>query len=62
MSLDNKIDIPIALLTGTEDKLANIQDVRWLKQTIEKNGKLVKYEEYKFGHLAFLLPIDLKIY
>jgi hypothetical protein len=60
--LQNIVDFPIALLAGTEDKLAHIEDVRWLKEELGKQGSLVFYEEYKFGHLAFLIPNQLKVY
>ena len=43
-------------MAGKDDKLATIEDVRWLKENLERQGSLIFYEEYKFGHLAFLLP------
>eukprot|EP00347_Sterkiella_histriomuscorum_P012882 403366856 len=58
--LENIKDFPIALLAGQEDKLANINDVRWLKEKLESQNSVVFYEEYKFGHLSFLIPNSLK--
>jgi hypothetical protein len=50
------------MLAGTEDKLAHIDDVRWLKDFMIRLDSLIFYEEYKFGHLAFLIPNNLKVY
>jgi len=58
--LENIKDFPIALLAGSEDKLASIIDVRWLKNLLDEQSSCVFYEEYKFGHLAFMLPVTLK--
>ena len=33
---ENIKDFPIAMFAGLEDKLANITDVRWLKDELEK--------------------------
>ena len=60
--LENVTGFPIALFAGTEDKLAAIEDVRWLKEKLETQDSLIYYEEYKFGHLAFLIPNNLQIY
>ena len=60
--LDNINGFPIAMLAGTEDKLAHIDDVRWLKDVMARQDSLMFYEEYKFGHLAFLIPNNLKVY
>jgi lysosomal acid lipase/cholesteryl ester hydrolase len=58
--LVNIQDFPVALFAGSEDKLAHISDVRWLKELLERQKSLCFYEEYKFGHLSFLLPNNLK--
>ena len=34
--LENIKEFPIALLAGTEDKLAAIDDVRWLREGLER--------------------------
>jgi hypothetical protein len=58
--LENIKEFPIAMLAGTEDKLAQIDDVRWLKDKMFGQSSLIFYEEYKFGHLSFLIPNSLK--
>lgn len=58
--LSNLRDFPVALFAGAEDHLANIADVRWLKDVMNEQGCLVYYDEYKFGHLSFLLPKNLR--
>lgn len=60
--ITNITDFPIALFAGSEDKLASLQDVRWLKETLDMQGSVIFYEEYKFGHLGFLIPKSLKHY
>jgi hypothetical protein len=32
--------------------------VRWLKDLLQQQGCLAYYDEFKFGHLSFLLPKD----
>ena len=58
--LENIVDFPVALLVGCEDKLAHVNDVRWLKDLLHEQGSVAYYEEYKLGHMAFLLPKNLK--
>ena len=58
--LENIVDFPVALLVGCEDKLAHVDDVRWLKDLLHEQGSVAYYEEYKLGHMAFLLPKNLK--
>ena len=60
--IENIKEFPIAILAGVEDKLAHIEDVRWLRDRMTTQGSMVFYEEYKFGHLSFLLPNNLKHY
>jgi len=60
--LANIQGFPIAMLAGSEDKLAHIDDVRWLKELMVSQDSLLFYEEYRFGHLAFLIPNNLKVY
>ncbi|CDW91490.1 ab-hydrolase associated lipase region family protein [Stylonychia lemnae] len=60
--LENIDDFPVALIAGTEDKLADIEDVRWLREQMAKQGSLIFYEEHKIGHLAFLIPKNLIVY
>eukprot|EP00347_Sterkiella_histriomuscorum_P002574 403367625 len=60
--LQNIQDFPIALFAGIEDKLANIDNVRWLKDELTRQGSCIQYEEHKIGHLAFLIPRELKVY
>ncbi|CDW79126.1 ab-hydrolase associated lipase region family protein [Stylonychia lemnae] len=58
--LQNIQGFPIALLAGSDDHLANINDVRWLKEQLQQQDSLIYYQEYPFGHLAFLLPNTIK--
>jgi hypothetical protein len=58
--LDNIQGFPIALMAGSEDKLGHIKDVRWLKFLLSEQGSVCFYQEYKFGHLSFLLPNNFK--
>ena len=58
-NLKNIKNIPIVLLGGKEDKLANEDDVKWL---IEELKETVIYFEIfeKMGHLTFLLSKDME--
>lgn len=58
--IENIVDFPVVLMAGIEDKLASIDDVRWLKEKLNGQGSLADYYEYKFGHLSFLIPNSLK--
>jgi lysosomal acid lipase/cholesteryl ester hydrolase len=51
-------DIPIILITGKEDKLATLEDVRWLKEQVKDN--VVLYNEVDgMGHITFLIGKDI---
>ena len=58
--LENITDFPIAIFAGVEDKLAAIDDVRWLKDVLTSQNSVIFYEEYMIGHLTFLIPNNLK--
>ena len=59
--LENINGVAIGLFTGTEDKLATLKDVRWLKEQLDKNNNVVEYKEFdKMGHLTFLMPLEMK--
>jgi lysosomal acid lipase/cholesteryl ester hydrolase len=51
-------DFPIALFAGKEDKLASLEDVKWLKEELGEN--VVFYKEYEaMGHITFLMGRDI---
>ena len=41
--LENIVDFPVALLVGCEDKLAHVNDVRWLKDLLHEQGSVAYY-------------------
>ena len=50
-------DMPMALFVGTGDRLADVQDNKWLRSALGKN--LLLYKEYNMGHLSFMIGKDL---
>ena len=58
---DIPTSINIAMFVGADDILGDIQDNRWVKETIEESRKgaankgLFYYKEYDAGHIAFLV-------
>lgn len=50
----SKIPGPIALYTGSADRLADPTDVKWLEATIPQSSVVYKTELNGFGHLTFL--------
>ncbi len=40
-------------MAGSEDKLAKLKDVEWIKSVLEEQGVLRKYVELKIGHNSF---------
>ncbi len=52
----SKIDIPICLFVGKEDKLSTPENAREIKTNFWKNGNLHFYREYEnMGHATFFL-------
>ncbi|CDW90338.1 ab-hydrolase associated lipase region family protein [Stylonychia lemnae] len=47
--------VPIALFVGEDDEVATVIDNRWAKDQLKT---LVYYQEYKLGHLSFLIGKD----
>lgn len=56
--LKNIHDIPIALFSGLEDKLAHPEDVKWLNDQLGDNIVMNKQYE-KMGHSTFVLADDM---
>jgi lysosomal acid lipase/cholesteryl ester hydrolase len=51
-------DMPIILAAGKEDKLASLEDVRWLNEQIK--GNVVYYNEFDdMGHATFMIGKDI---
>jgi len=52
----SKIDIPVSLFVGKEDKLSTPEDAREIRNNFWKNGNLHFYKEYdNMGHATFFL-------
>lgn len=52
----SKIDIPVSLFVGKEDKLSVPEDAREIRNNFWKNGNLHFYREYEnMGHATFFL-------
>lgn len=52
----SKIDIPVSLLVGKEDKLSTPENAREIRNNFWKNGNLHFYKEYdNMGHATFFL-------
>ena len=49
--------MPIALFVGTGDKLATVEDNKYLRSSLGKNLQL--YKEYNMGHLSFMIGKDM---
>ena len=45
---------PIQIVTGTRDKLASLQDVRWLRDTLGEEV-VVDYQELELSHVSYTL-------
>jgi pimeloyl-ACP methyl ester carboxylesterase len=51
-------EFPIAMFAGAQDKLATLEDVRWLKDELGNN--VIFYKEYdEMGHITFLMGKDV---
>jgi len=49
--------VPVAMFTGIEDKLADLTDSRWTRDQI--GADVVHYEEIHAGHLTFMVGKDM---
>lgn len=55
-AFEDKLDVPIALFVGKEDKLSTPEDARLLRNSFMANGSLHFYKEYEgMGHATFFL-------
>jgi hypothetical protein len=52
------LNVPVALMGGNYDVLADYKDVLWLKWRLEEAGVLKSFKMYEGGHLTFFLPLD----
>ena len=53
---EDKLEIPVALFVGKEDKLSTPEDARLIRNSFMKNGILHFYKEYEgMGHATFFL-------
>ena len=50
----------IAIIAGTSDMLANIENTRELRQTIKNT--LVHYSEHDLGHLSYFTADDMSYF
>ncbi len=58
--LQNIKDIPICLLDGKHDKLADPDDVKQLRDIFAENKVLRFYKEYdNLGHLTYFIPKEV---
>ncbi len=55
--IENISEVPVAIFTGIEDILADLEDARWTRDRIGDN--IVHYEEIHAGHLSFLVGKDM---
>ena len=51
------IKTPLALVGGKYDKLADVQDVEWLKEQLGDTA--VFYQTYELGHESFAIAKDM---
>ena len=49
----SKIDVPVSLMVGTSDELADVTDTRRLHSELTGSPS-VFYKEYDMGHLTFV--------
>ena len=54
----SKLNVPVALVQGSSDRLADETDVEWLYQQIAK--KVVFRETFALGHMSFSLAKDME--
>ncbi len=53
-------DMKIAIIAGTSDMLANVENTRQLRQTIKDT--LVHYSEHELGHLSYFTADDMSYF
>jgi hypothetical protein len=53
----DQLKIPVALVSGSSDLLANPEDVAWLHEKIAPH--VVFAQEYNLGHMSFTLAKDM---
>lgn len=59
-NLDNIKNVKILIYTGKDDKISNVKDVQWLKDTLNKNNVIVDYQEFEnIGHSSLLIPNNI---
>jgi lysosomal acid lipase/cholesteryl ester hydrolase len=55
--LSNIQNVKIGIFAGGKDKLASVQDARWLNEQLNENSVVEFYKEYEnMGHTSFLIP------
>jgi len=52
--------VPVAIICGSEDKLADCTDAEWIRDEIGRN--VVHYSEIEAGHLSFLVGKDMSYF
>ena len=51
------------MFVGTADRLGDIKDARWARDTINSAGNAIKhYEEVKAGHSTFMVAKDMSYF
>lgn len=58
--LENIKDIPTALFAGKADKLADVEDAQWVRDTI--GDAVVHYQEIEGGHISFMIGKDMSYF
>lgn len=57
----SKINVPTALFVGSDDNLADPQDVWWAKNQMNPET-VVHYQEVFAGHASFLIGSDMSYF
>ena len=55
--LENINGVPIVILKGTLDLIADLQDVQWVEDQLGEN--IVESLTYDYGHMSFMVAKDM---